>query len=160
MVVKLLWSYSAVTNARWRLCMQKQGPVRWFVHLFYIWEYRLSKLDSCMVGKPSTLVPAVTHGLVCARYPAGITAVWYLDRYSDSLRDGRFGGRIPVGARFSAPVQTGPGAHPASYTEGTGSLPRVKRPEPGVDHPPHLAPRLKKEYSCTSIPPLGLRDLF
>jgi hypothetical protein len=25
-------------------------------------------------------------------------------------------------ARFSAPVQTGPGAHPASYTMGTGSL--------------------------------------
>ena len=27
-------------------------------------------------------------------------------------------------ARFSAPVQTGPGAHPASYTMGTGSLVR------------------------------------
>jgi hypothetical protein len=26
------------------------------------------------------------------------------------------------GARFFAPVQTGPGAHPASYTMGTGSL--------------------------------------
>ena len=31
-------------------------------------------------------------------------------------------------ARFSAPVQTGPGAHPASYTMGTGSLPGVERP--------------------------------
>jgi len=27
-----------------------------------------------------------------------------------------------VGARFSASVQTGPGAHPASYTMGTGSF--------------------------------------
>jgi hypothetical protein len=26
------------------------------------------------------------------------------------------------GARFSAPVQTGPGADPASYTMGTGSI--------------------------------------
>jgi hypothetical protein len=26
------------------------------------------------------------------------------------------------GARFSAPVQTGPGAHPTSYTVGTGSV--------------------------------------
>ena len=26
---------------------------------------------------------------------------------------------------FSAPVQTGPGAHPASYTMGTGSFPGV-----------------------------------
>jgi hypothetical protein len=31
-----------------------------------------------------------------------------------------------VGARFSAPVQTGPGAHSASCTMGTGSFPEVK----------------------------------
>jgi len=49
------------------------------------------------------------------------------------------------GVRFSAPVQNGPGAHPASYTMGTGSFPGVKRPGRGVDHPPHLATRLKKE---------------
>ena len=30
------------------------------------------------------------------------------------------------GARFSAPVQTGPGAHPASCTMGTGSFPGLK----------------------------------
>jgi hypothetical protein len=42
------------------------------------------------------------------------------------LRAGRSGDRIPVGANFSAPVQTGPGTHPASCTMGTGSFPRVK----------------------------------
>jgi len=31
-----------------------------------------------------------------------------------------------VGARFSAPVQTGPEAHPASYKMGTGSFPGVR----------------------------------
>jgi len=31
-----------------------------------------------------------------------------------------------VGARFSAPIQTGPGAHPAFYTTGTGSFPGGK----------------------------------
>ena len=37
----------------------------------------------------------------------------------------------------------------------------VKRPGRGVDHPPHLAPRLKKEKSYTYTPPTpGLRDLF
>jgi hypothetical protein len=36
------------------------------------------------------------------------------------LRAGRYGDRIPVEARFSAPVQTGLGAHPASCTMGTG----------------------------------------
>jgi len=49
------------------------------------------------------------------------------------------------GAIITVPVQTGPGAYPASYTMCTGSLPRVKRPGRGVDHPPHLAPRLKEE---------------
>ena len=37
-----------------------------------------------------------------------------------------YGNRIPVGARFSAPVQTGPGTHPASCIIGTGSFPGVK----------------------------------
>ena len=50
-----------------------------------------------------------------------------------------------VGARFSAPVQTGPGAHTPFYTVGTGSFPGVKRPERGADHPPHLAPGLKSK---------------
>ena len=39
--------------------------------------------------------------------------------YSDSLLAGRSGYRIPVGMKFSAPIQTSPGAHPASYTMGT-----------------------------------------
>jgi len=49
------------------------------------------------------------------------------------------------GRDFSALVQTGSETHPASYTMGTGSFPGLKRPRRGVDHPPHLAPRLKKE---------------
>jgi hypothetical protein len=39
------------------------------------------------------------------------------------------------GARFSAPVQTAPGAYPTFYTTGTGSFPVVKRPGRGFDHP-------------------------
>jgi hypothetical protein len=84
----------------------------------------------------------------------------WLNQYSASLRAGRSGDRIPVGARFSGPVQTGSGAHPASYTMGTGSFPGVKWPGRGVDHPPHLAPKLMKEYRYNSTPPLGLRGLF
>jgi len=58
---------------------------------------------------------------------------------SESLRAGRSGDRIPVGARFSAPVQTGPGVHPASYTRGALSFPRVKRPGRGVETHPSSA---------------------
>ena len=64
---------------------------------------------------------------------------------TNTLWAGRSGDRIPVGARFSVLVQTVAAAHPASCTVGTGSFPGVKRPGHGVDHPPHLAPRLKKE---------------
>ena len=42
-------------------------------------------------------------------------------------------------------------AHPASYTLGTGSFPGVKRPGRGVNHPPHLAPRLKNIYSTSGL---------
>jgi hypothetical protein len=67
---------------------------------------------------------------------------------------------VPVWERFFAPVQTGSEAHPASYTMGTGSLTGVKRPGRGVDHPPHLAPRLKEVLRYTSTPSLGLGGMF
>jgi len=41
-----------------------------------------------------------------------------------------------VEARFSAPVQTGHGAHPASCTKGTGTFPGVKSGR-GVTLTPH-----------------------
>jgi hypothetical protein len=69
----------------------------------------------------------------------------YLDQYSDSLRTGLSGDRIPVVTRFSAPVQTGNGAHPASYTMGTGPFARVKRPGHGVDHPPLPSAEVKEK---------------
>ena len=52
---------------------------------------------------------------------------------------------MPVGARFCAPVQTGPGAHPASYTVGNGSLsPGVKRPGRGVNQPRPYSAEVKE----------------
>ena len=52
------------------------------------------------------------------------------------LRAGWIRDRIRVEARFSAPVQTGPGAHPASCTMSTGSFPGVKSGR-GVTLTPH-----------------------
>jgi len=55
--------------------------------------------------------------------------------YSDLLRVGRSGDRILVVARFSAPAQSGPRAHPASYKMGTAYFPGVKRLGVCVDFP-------------------------
>ena len=38
-------------------------------------------------------------------------------------------------ANFTAPVETGPGAHPAYYKIRTGSFPRIKRPGRGAEYP-------------------------
>ena len=77
-----------------------------------------------------------------------------LSRYSDWLRAGRSGDRIPVWARFSAPVQTGPGIHPASCTTGTGSFPGLKSGR-GVTLTTHplLVPRSWKSRA-TRLPTL------
>ena len=49
-----------------------------------------------------------------------------------------------MGAGYSAPVQTGPGTYPGSYTMGTGSLQEVKVPGRGVDHPPTSSAEVKE----------------
>jgi hypothetical protein len=72
------------------------------------------------------------------------------------LLAGRSGDRVPVGARFFAPVQTGPGAHPVSCTMGTGYFPGVKRPGRGADHPHFSSAKVTKGYSYACIHSLGL----
>ena len=86
--------------------------------------------------------------------PKHLSGPGLLSRYSDSLRDGRSGDRIPVGATFSAPVPTGPGFHPASCTVGTGSIPGVKRPVRGVGHRSAWSVDVKERVELYVYPPL------
>jgi hypothetical protein len=83
-----------------------------------------------------------------------------LSRYSDRLRAGRFGDRMPLEARFSAPVQNGSGAHPASCTMGTGSFPGVKSGR-GVTLTPHplLVPRSRKGRAILLLPLWAVRPV-
>jgi hypothetical protein len=59
---------------------------------------------------------------------------------------GRSGDRIPVRAKFSAPVQTGPGAHRTSlqWVPGLFRGREVKRPGCGFDHPPTTSAEIKE----------------
>ena len=49
-----------------------------------------------------------------------------------------------MGERFFAPVQTAPGAHPASYTMSTGPFSGGKEAELGVDNPPASVAEVKE----------------
>jgi hypothetical protein len=63
------------------------------------------------------------------------------------------------GARFSAPVQTGSEAHPASCTMGTGSFAGVKQQVRGTDHPPPSSAEVKERvelYLCSPSSPSWL----
>jgi len=60
-----------------------------------------------------------------------------------------------VGARFSATVQTGPRAHPTSYTMGTGSVPGVERLGSGVDHPPPSSAEVREKVELYLYSPFG-----
>ena len=72
-------------------------------------------------------------------------------------KDGYFG-RVSNKWNFRT-VQTGPGAHPASYTMGTGNFPGVKRQRPGVNQPPSRA-EVKESVQLYTTLPLGLRGLL
>ena len=64
----------------------------------------------------------------------------WLSRYSDSLRAGRSGDRIPVWGNIFRNSPERLWAHPASYAVGAGSFLMVNRPGRGVDHtPPSIA---------------------
>jgi hypothetical protein len=63
----------------------------------------------------------------------------YVATYSDSLQVGRSN---PSGGEIFRTRSDQPRVF---YTEGTGSFPGISWPGRGVDHPPQLALRLKKE---------------
>ena len=84
-----------------------RNTVRQHIALFYVGFYKIQ-----FGGHDSSVGIATRYGLD----GPGIESRW--------------------GARFSASVQTGPGAHPASCAMGTGFFRGIKRPGRGAYHPP------------------------
>jgi len=75
----------------------------------------------------------------------GIETRYSLDR---SGIESRWGRDFP-------PVQTGPGVHPAFCTMGTGSLPGIKWPWRGVDHPTPSSAEVKERVELYHYSPSG-----
>jgi len=66
----------------------------------------------------------------------------------------------PGGGEIFRTCPDRPWGPPSLLYNGYRIFPGVKQPARDVEHPPHLAPRLKREHSYTSTTPLGLRGLF
>ena len=79
----------------------------------------------------------------------------YRSRYRDSLRTGPSVVRIPLGARFSADVQAGPGSLPASCTKSFGSFPGLKLSERGFNYLSPSSTEVKQNRAITLLPPCG-----
>ena len=120
-------------QARLRLITYKpQSPYRaWPVWGDTLWSYQIVKITDFWDFKPPLSKECGLGSVV------GIATGYGLDGPGIESR---------WGARFSAPVQTGPGAHPASCTMGTGSFPGLKSGR-GVTLTPHplLVPLVIKE---------------
>jgi hypothetical protein len=114
------------------------------VRFVFVVDFSTSPLCLCWYFSPETFLYLETFLYFAQSIPANAAVITLRSQYSDSLRAGRSGDRIPVGTRFSAPVQTGRGAHQALYTMGTVSFPGVKRPGRGVNHPPPSNTELKE----------------
>jgi hypothetical protein len=124
----------------------------------------LNPPDFCLCGHlkfVEHLAPTVTEGelhlcIFDAYQTIGVgrdISVGIAIRYE--LRGPRIESRWGEGARFSAPFQTVPGAHPTSYTMGTESFLGVKRPGRGIDHPPPSSAEVKERVELYLYSPSG-----
>ena len=129
--LKLVWFGNYLHSTRTTHSMK---TIRGFENTF-IWLYG-------KWGKEDILVNCCRH-TVCSK--SGTLIAYLSSIYKD----------FPVGARFSTPIQTGPGAHPASYTMGTGSFPRVNRPGHGTDHPSPSSAEVKERVGLYLYSPSG-----
>jgi hypothetical protein len=135
------------------MCVSASSPIFCRQTLF------ICKTQLFFLAHPETFGLSCAHGLlfcviytvfvpgIAQRYSAGVLAVWS-------------GVRVPAGAgNFSLHhrVQTGSGAHPASYPMATRTLSLgVKWPGREADHAPPSSTEVNNAWSYTSTPPIRL----
>jgi hypothetical protein len=117
------------------------------------------KMELCGCGSSSFYGPVgIRSGCTAAFILIVLIVVVFNNGFSnDSLRAGRYGDRIPVGARFSAPPPDRRPWGPPSllYNGYLVSFPGMKRPGRGVDHPPSSSARVKERVELCLYSPSG-----
>jgi hypothetical protein len=84
-----------------------------------------------------------------------------LIRYGDTLRAGRSGDRTPFGSEISRTRPDLPWGPPSLLYNGYRvSFPGVKRPGPGVDHPPPSSAEVEERVELYLYSPLGRYGVF
>jgi hypothetical protein len=87
----------------------------------------------------------MTKAMIILSWNQSIWGPGWRSLYRDLLRVRRSGDRIPVGREIFRTRSDRPWGPPSLLYKGYRfSFPAVKRPGRGVDHPPHLAPRLTR----------------
>jgi hypothetical protein len=127
---------------RWpSLLIQQRGTVATDVAKFH---YQTSS-SHINLYPPFCVRISLSHETMSVFLSAGKPEKFRLQAYCVADRTGRSGVRIPMGTEFPHPSIPALGPTPSTYLMVTGSFPVVKRLWLGFNHPPHLAPRLKKE---------------
>ena len=105
-----------------------------FVYFYFSLVISFSSTSISFRISPLSTLLLPTKLLISGLYKA-VCLLWFTTKcmyyYFLVIRAGRSGALMPVGPKFSAPVQT----HPASCTMGTGSFPGGKE-RPGRDADP------------------------
>ena len=92
-----------------------------------------------------TTHPPSYAGVTCIKFTISVlSSSAVMGRDSPSYRLDGPGIESPWRRKFSAPVQTCPGAHPPFYTTGSAYLPSLKRSGCGVDHTPPSSADVKE----------------
>jgi hypothetical protein len=109
----------------------------------YFQIFVLSVVDSCLLcSSTARIIGHLLHVSFRICFHTFILIREIYSYQSDSLSLGQYGDQIPMLVRILAPVETGPGTHPASYSMATGSKSSWGM---ALTTHPHLLPSLNTE---------------